>query len=278
MTQSNQSAYRRGLWRCQIWVLVFLFAAITVLVWLAFDGRIEYKTSLFLIGLIAAFSFLLYLYQIGRWKLWMVDHAENPKIVLELARDGFMPYHFLENLAFMGPSSRRYFHETFERRMVEIRSRHLANAANRFKEDQTLFVHQKLSPTLKLLIFELLVMIAIGILFYTQQDTTIRIITALLMIMAMIGFFYTIKWLWLKHKTLLEISRHGVRIEGNYYGWADLEVIDVIKGNTLMYKPKNGEQLEQKVNRLSMDAATLDEAILYYRTLPTTQKDNPASL
>jgi len=273
MNSSVVKSYRRGLWSVRILPLFFLILWSVAAVWLAFDGYLTYTLSLYAIGLMVILTFIWSQYQMGKWKMWMVENAENPKTVLEKARSGFMRQRLLENMAFLSGKSRKLFLARFDERMSEIRSSHLASAAGKYDVTNTVSVHQSLSSTLQLILFELLVGATVIFLFIYQQDTVVRLISGTLLVAALVGLYFTFKTLWRKNQTVLEVSQHGIRIDGKYYGWIELDEVDIIKGDTLIYKPHHGETQELTVDNLSMPADYLDELILYYKTARASEKD-----
>ena len=277
MKTSVAKSYRRGLWSVRVFPIFFLVLWSAGAIYLAFDGYITYTLSLYAIGLMAVLSFLWSQYQLGKWKMWMVENAENPKTVLEKARDGFMSPQIFENLAFLGGGARKRFHLRYDERMAEIRSSNLSSAASKYDVKNVISVHQQLGTTVRFILFELIVVAAVGFLFAYQSDVTIRLISGALLILTIIGIYFTFRTLWRKNQTVLEVSQHGIRINNKYYGWIELEEVDIVRGDTLIYKPHHGEKLEMRIDNLSLATDYLDELILFYKTAHATEKDNPTS-
>lgn len=277
MKTSVEKAYQRGVWTVRVLPIFFLLLWSAGSIWLAFDGYINYTLALYAIGLMLILTFLWSQYQLGKWKMWMVANAENPKTVLEKARSGFMKFRILENMAFLGSKARKRFQEEYDERMSQIRVAHLNSATEKYDVSNVVTVHKKMTSTLRLIVFEFIVGATVTFLFIYQTDNMLRLISGTLLVATCIGLYFTFRTLWSKNKSVLEVSQHGIRIHDNYYGWIELDEVDVIKGDTLIYKPHHGEKLKLRVDNLSMSADYLDELILFYRTAHVSEEDNNPS-
>lgn len=277
MTVSNDKAYRKGLFSVRIWPMLLFILISGGLVYLTFLDYLKHSIALYLIAAVGLLSLLRSLYAIGKWKKWMVLNADDPKITLEKARNSFIKSKLFENLAFMGSASKAEFLNTYDERMSAIRVAKLDAASLKFDANDKISVHQKLTSTSRLLVFEFIVAISVALLFFYQEDLTIRLIAGALFIISLMGIYYTLKTLWKKNKTVLEVSQRGIRIDNMYYGWGELEIVDIVKGDTLIYRPKGKEQKERRVDQLSLPADYLDELILFYNSTYHKEKDSSLS-
>jgi hypothetical protein len=236
------------------------------LTWLIISGVLPLEIALFIQAGVLLLTFVWGLRQRRRWRTWMVQHSENPKTSLELAKASFLRSKMLDRLAFWSGAVRNKFQEDFNARMEALRATHLEAASHKYEKFPTINVYHKFSGLLWMLLFELVVVAGVVYLFMHQEDMTIKVILTALVVLALGGIWYTIKTIWRRNTTVLEISKHGIRIEEEYYGWVELQHIDIVRGNTLEYQ-KNGQDLQTLTfKNLSLSADYLDELILFYRT------------
>lgn len=263
---SANVAFRKGRRQVVVWPIVILILVVGGLTY----GLIEQLITLELGGIIVlCCGVLLYLWSFrlkAKWKTWMVKHSMNPKTSLELARASFLKSRFLEKLILWSPSERKAFDQTYEQRMESLRKDYLVSASEKYGDRHTVHVHHRFTSLMWMLLFELVVVTGIFFLIREQEDLTIKIIESTSFVLGIIGILYTVRLIWRRNATVLEISKKGIRIEDVYYGWSELEEIDVVRGNTLVYKKRREEEQSLVFKNLSLSAEYLDELILFYKT------------
>ncbi len=263
---SAHSAYRKGLWNVRVWPILINILIASTLVYAIVAGVFPIEIALIVQAAVLLLSFIVALRQRNKWRMWMVNHSENPKTSLELARASFLRNEGLDRIAFWGKNKRLEFQETFDARMQELRAEHLEAAASKYEKFPTINVYHKFSGLVWMFLFELLVVGGVVYLFLHQEDNTIKIILSVLMALSLGGIWYTLKTIWKRNTTVLEISKHGIRIQHTYYGWLELEHIDVVRGDTLEFQKNGGRLQTLTFKNLSLSADYLDELILFYRS------------
>ncbi len=263
---SANRAYRKGLWNVTVWPLVIVVIVLAGLVWGIIEAIVPLVISYVIMGGVILLMLIWSSRRKGTWKLWMVDHSANPKTSLELAKSSFLKYRLSELLTLWTKAEQATFVDQYDKRMENLRKEYLASASEKYGDKHTVNVHFKFSGLLWILLFEALVIAGLIFLFMGQADMTIKAILSVLLVIGFIGVVYTIKTVWNRNVTVLEISKHGIRIEKAFFGWLELEVVDIVRGNLLVYKTYHGEQQEYKMRNLSLSGEYLDELILFYRT------------
>ncbi len=266
-------AYSRGLWRVRIWPMVIVLVAFGGLLYAVLQVGIALEYALIAFGAVLLICFIWSLRNIGKWKTWMAENSGNPKTSLELAKASFLKYSLKENLAIWSKNEKLKYRSAFDKRMDEVRKEYLTDAENRYSNKQPVIVHYKFSGLLWMLLFEIAVIAGLVILFMQQDDTGLKAVFGGLALIGFVGFIYTIKTIWKRNVKVIEITVHGITILEEHFGWIELETIDVVRGNTLIYKRHKGEQKELNTSNLSLSGNYLDELILFYRTVKTSETE-----
>ncbi|MFT5724566.1 MAG: hypothetical protein ACI9JN_001685 [Bacteroidia bacterium] len=271
---SANKAHRKGLWQIRIWpmiVVVFVFAGLVF-------GIVQYdlpiNLSLIGFGAVALLCFIWSIRKIGTWKSWMAANTVNPKAATEMAKASFLRHKWKENLAIWGKTSKQQYRSNFDERMAELKEAYLKDAEDRYAHKQPVSVHYRFASLLWMLLFEVVVLTGLALLFMYQEDHMVRIIAGAVFLIGLGGLIYTLKIIWNRNQTVLEISVHGITIHGTHYGWIELENVDIVKGDTLIYQKYKGPEQEVKLKNLSLTGDYLDELILFYRTTQTAKVKN----
>lgn len=259
-------AYKRGLWRIRIWPLIFFVILAAGIGYLIF---LELLTLVIGLGILVGFTlvgFIWSLRKIATWKTWMVKNTINPKTAIELARSSFLKASWKESLTLWGKSAKQEYRELYDAQMAQVKQAYLKDAKERYSHRRPVSVHYRFASLMWMFLFEIIVLSALVYLFVVQDDLTIKILLGLLFVVGFGAMLYTIKTIWKRNQTVIEISVHGITIEGKRYGWIELEEVDVVRGDTLVYQKHKGPKQEMHLKNLSLTGDYLDELILFYRT------------
>ncbi|MBO6517110.1 MAG: hypothetical protein JJ975_11220 [Bacteroidia bacterium] len=263
---SANKAYRKGLRWVLIWPITINVLLAAGLVFSFLEGFIPLVVGVWLVVAFVTASVVWSFRQKARWQLWMVNTSSNPKTSIELARASFLKSGFSRATTLWLSKEKDTYNRRFEERMDALRKDYLASASEKYGDRHTVNVTYAFSGLLWVLLFELVVLGGLGYLFWILEDPTLKTMISVLLVLAVIGTIYTMRTIWKRNTTVLEIAKHGIRIEETYFGWLELEEIDIVRGNLLVYKKFNEEQQEYKLKNLSISGEYLDELILFYRT------------
>ncbi|MBI1306614.1 MAG: hypothetical protein GC181_08375 [Bacteroidetes bacterium] len=277
MEDNTRQLLSRGRWRTRYWPFAFFILTGGLWIYLAIDGRITASLSLILIGVSLVLTFFWMLYAIGNWKMYAIEIADQPKILMDQARDSFLKPNLLELLSFIGPGKRKYFNEKFKTRSEEVHAQNLRDGRSRFYEDDVIKLHQNTSSVLRLITFELLVMFGIAAFMFYQEELSIRLICVALLILGIIGLYYTIKVLRKKLQTVLEISKRGIRIHSSFYSWSDMSELDIRKGEMLRFDTFASPRKEFDLRHLSQPLEHIRSSILFFSDLAAQKKAGKSS-
>lgn len=279
MTPGNRvtprKAYRRGHWQVVWWPIIFILLALGGLIWAVIAVLITVPILLIAFGSMLLIWLVWSLRRIAVWKHWMVRNSANPKTTLELAKTSFLKRKWSETMTIWTSKSRDEYNHLFEERMDEVRKEYLDSAAKKYAEGNTISVHYNFGSLPFMLMFEAIVITGLILLYKYLDDATMKIIMVVLATVSFGGFLYTLRMLWSRNRTVLEISKHGIKIEDKYYGWLELAEVDIVRGNTLIYRKHRDIEKSYDVSRLSLTGEYLDELILFYRT---REKEQPKAL
>ena len=263
---SANKAHRKGLWLVRIWPMVITLLVFGDLTYASVQMSFPIEWSLIIFGAVAFICFIWSLRSIGTWKKWMAANTVNPKTALEMAKVSFLKHGWKENLAIWGKAAKQQFREDFDRRMELVKQEYLKDAKERYSHKRPVSVHHRFSGLMWMLLFEVIVLTGLVMLFLSLEDNVMRIILGLVFILGFGGVLYTIKTIWKRNQTIIEITLHGITITGKHYGWIELDNVDIVRGDTLVYQKHKGPEQELKLKNLSLSADYLDELILFYRT------------
>ena len=263
---SANKAHRKGLWQVRIWPMVVVLLTFGGLVYASFQMAFPIEWSLIIFGLVAMLCFVWSLRRIGTWKKWMAANTINPKTAIEMAKASFLKHAWKENLAIWGKAAKVQYREDFDKRMDLVKQEYLKDAKERYSHKRPVVVHHRFSGLMWMLLFEIIVLTGLVLLFMSIDDNMVKVILGIVFFIGFGGVIYTIKTIWKRNQTILEISLHGISILGKHYGWIELENVDIVRGDTLIYQKHKGPEQELTLKNLSLSADYLDELILFYRT------------
>ncbi|MCB0733196.1 MAG: hypothetical protein H6608_05135 [Flavobacteriales bacterium] len=273
---NTNKVYRRGLWMIRIIPITVLVIGMGVLIWLPLYGHSRYDYALLGMAILLVLTPLWIIRNIRRWKNWMVEHADRPKVVLEQARESFLKPGFLENMAHLTGSMRREFEGKLAMRVQQYRDDHLQHAREHIDSSKTYVIRKKTGPMLRwLAICSVVLALAILLAMNATDATMMAIYIALAVLMLVLDYIF-IRSAIRRHRVILEISDTGIRIQGEFYPWGGITFIDVVKGSVLKYDTANASG-ELDARPLDIDPEKLDEVILFYRTTYNSKKDSPSS-
>lgn len=264
---SANKAYRKGLWQVRIWPMVVVLVVFAGLVYASVQYGFPVEWSLIIWGAVSLICFIWSLRSIGKWKSWMASNTVNPKTALEMAKASFLKHTWKENLAIWGKAAKQQFRTDFDQRMDTVKQEYLKDAKERYSHKRPVVVHHRFSGLMWMLLFEVIVLTGVVLLFMSLDDMMVKVILGIVLLIGFGGVLYTIKTIWKRNQTVIEISLHGITILDKHYGWIELENVDIVRGDTLVYQKHKGPEQELKLHNLSLSADYLDELILFYRTV-----------
>ena len=271
--RSANKAFRKGLWQVRIWPLVVMILTFGGLIYATLELGVPVSWA------IASFLSVVFacaiwsLRRIGVWKSWMAANTVNPKTALEMAKASFLKQQWKENLAIWGKAKKEAYRQNFDARMAAVKESYLKDAKERYAEKKPVIVHYRFSGLLWMLLFEVIVLTGLLLLFIYQPDVTFKAISGVVFFVGFGGLIYTIKTIWNRNQTVIEITLHGITILGKHFGWIELQTVDVVRGDTLIYQKHKGPEQEFKIKNLSLSGDYLDELILFYRTVNAPKED-----
>jgi hypothetical protein len=267
-------AHRKGLWQVRIWPMFVVLLVFGGLIYGIIQYALPIDISLIGFTAVVLLCFIWSLRRIGTWKSWMAANTVNPKTAMEMANASFLKHKWKENLAIWGKSSKLKFRTDFDERMAEVKKAYMKDAEDRYAHKKPVSVHYRFAGLLWMLMFEVIVLTGLILLFMYQDDAMVKIIAGVVFVLGLGGMFYTLKTIWKRNQTILEISIHGITIQGKHYGWIELENVDIVKDDTLVYQKHKGPEQIVELNNLSLSGDYLDELILFYRTAQQAKTDN----
>ena len=262
-------AFRKGWFQVRLWPSLINVLALGLIIYLVFFAAVlAWLTGLIIVLVVAIVSGIWSLRQIGRWKLWMVKSTNNPKTANELAEHSFIP-NWKRKVILWTPAEKHEYKQRFDTRMEEWRETHLKLAKEKYEGKKSIVVTYSFGSLFWLLLLELLTTLGVAYFFMKESETTIKVMLAGLVVLLVVAILYTIRTIWRRNTTVLEITPHGIRIEDEFYGWLELEHIDIVRGEELLYKKHGGIEESLPVHNLSLSGEYLDELILFYRNQST---------
>ncbi|MFT5511689.1 MAG: hypothetical protein ACI8SE_000082 [Bacteroidia bacterium] len=270
---SANKAFRKGLWQVRIWPLIVVVLSFVGLTYATVQMGFPIEWAAIVFASIALFCSIWSLIRIGTWKSWMAANTVNPKTAIEMAKSSFLKQAWKEKFAFWGKAKKLQYREDFDARMSAVKEEYLKDAKERYAHKRPVIVHYRFSSLLWMLLFEVVVLTGLLLLFVYQTDNTLRMIAGALFLIGFAGLIYTLKTIWKRNQTVIEITLHGITIEGKHFGWIELEKVDIVKGDTLIYQKHKGPEIQFELKNLSLSGDYLDELILFYRTSDTSIKE-----
>lgn len=263
---SANKAHRKGLWQVRVWPMTVTLLVFGGLTYASYQLGFPVEWSLIIFAVVAMLCFIWSLRSIGKWKQWMAVSTINPKTAMEMAKASFLKHGWKENMAIWGKSAKLQFRTDFDTRMDLVRKEYMEDAKERYSHKRPVVVHHRFSGLMWMLLFEVIVLTGLVLLFLSLEDNMLRVLLGIVFVVGIGGVLYTIKTIWKRNQTILEISLHGITILEKHYGWIELENVDIVRGDTLIYQKHKGPEQELKLKNLSLSADYLDELILFYRT------------
>ena len=258
-------AYKRGLWRIRIWPMILLILFAIGIGYLIF---LELLTWVIGLGIVLGFILIGSIWslrKIATWKMWMVKNTINPKTAIELARSTFLKASWKESLTIWGGRAKTEYRELYDAQMAQLKQAYLKDAKDRYSHKRPISIHYRFASLMWMFLFEVIVLSGLIYLFIIQEDLMVKIVLGLLFIIGFGALIYTLKTIWRRNRTVIEISIHGITIEGKHFGWIELDEVDVVRGDTLVYQKHKGPKQEMTLKNLSLSGDYLDELILFYR-------------
>jgi len=263
-------AHRRGLWRIRIWPAIVAAVLIFAASYGVFLGVVPVLWSLVGLAIYLLIWFLWSLYYTPRWLNWMALHSHNPKTTYEFARTSYLKT-WKKPFLFWSGKKKKAYKQAFDEQMAVVRASYIEDAKERYKDKRPIVVHYRFANLVWILLFELILMAVFALLFVNETLVELKVLSAVFFGIGLLGVFYTIRSIWRRNVTVLEITIHGITIQGHHYGWDELDRIDIVRENVLVYKKFKGAEQELKLKNLSLTGSYLDELILFYRQVKTPE-------
>ena len=264
--KKNSDVTGRGNWKLRWRPRLIILFSLGILAYALFEAWIDPMLAGIIWGVILILVSISILRAVAIWKSKWLVKAENPKEVIELARESYLNT-FIERMTLWGWGERKQFHKVYDERMIEVIKTLQAQGKEQFSSQTELTIHKSFGNLIIWSFTMLLFLMGAMLWFRYRVDHTEKIIAAALFMVSLSFLIAFISRISKRNKNIIQLNRHGVRIQGEHYAWSDLDIIDVEAGKHLIYQKRDGEKEVLELDGLSKSGQSIQEAILYFKQI-----------
>jgi hypothetical protein len=261
---SNSKALSKGAWmiRWRPW-LSFVFLLIAA-IYAGYKEFLDINILLVVMGSLALILMLMTMRAIPNWKKNVLLNAENPKLVLEKARNTFLKRPIVEKSALWKLGELKEFRTEYDLQIQKVREQMLAKAGEIYESKSGISVHQSLGSSLIItLVMTFLILLSI-LWFRFTEDVTQKTIASGILLIAIVFLVISVKSFFKRNASVLIINKTGITIEKQNYGWDQIAYIDVEAGDALVYQIHRQEKNSFSVVDLSRTPEEIDQAVTHF--------------
>jgi len=141
--KKNSDVTGRGSWKLRWRPRLIILFSLGILAYALFEAWIDPMLAGIIWGVILILVSISILRAVAIWKSKWLVKAENPKEVIELARESYLNT-FIERMTLWGWGERKQFHKVYDERMIEVIKTLQAQGKEQFSSQTELTIHKSL--------------------------------------------------------------------------------------------------------------------------------------